>query len=123
MAVFYSDMINELFRNGSHGGKFSQESNALNVMVGTPRQSDLIEIQVIIENKRIKTARFKAHGKMTTLASAEYLCHILEGKTQDELSIINSQMLINVLKLPSYRANAALLAEEAVLKLAEQWRK
>lgn len=111
MSRFYNDTITELFLNPSHAGHLADANKTFRA--GTPGQSDVLELQLKIDHHCIKQARFKASGKMTTIAAGEYLCQWLENKMLHETTGLNSQQIIEALQLPSSRYSAAILAQQA----------
>lgn len=121
MNVFYNKTISDLFRHTEHGAKFNNEPDSMTVSAGNLAHGDIMEIQVSIRDKKINSARFKAQGKMTTIATAEFLCQTLESKTLAQLTAITHQTLNETLQLPSHRISAAILAEDAINAIRQAW--
>ena len=114
---FYNKIITELYRHTSHTGELTG-SNVRSASAGNPGQSDVVQLQIIIENNHITQACFKAHGSMTTIAAAEYLCQQIQSKTVQQVADIDSQQIKIGLDLPAHRLSSALLVEEAWQKLS-----
>lgn len=111
MSRFYNDKITELFLNPQHAGLLTDTD--IDIQVGTPGHSDVIRLMLKIENNMITSARFLADGRMTSIATAEYLCQQCEQQPVSTLTNITYRDISQALDLPQIRISSALLAEEA----------
>jgi nitrogen fixation NifU-like protein len=118
MNRFYNDTITELFLNPRHAGEINHP--LVKVQVGHPGLSDVIQLTVTIKNNQIDEIKFKAAGRLTTIAAAEYICQQLQGHAVNALPNIMLQDIIEGLQLPNIRLSSAVLAEEAAKNLAAQ---
>lgn len=112
MSRFYNDTITDLFLKPKHAGCLEKPTTVS--QAGNPGQSDVLELQLLITNNTIEQARFRAHGKLTTIAAGEYLCQWIEKKSLNQLKEFNGQQIIDALQLPNARLSSAILAQQAL---------
>ncbi len=119
MSRFYNDTIEQRFLNPQHAGQLSHAN--LSLQVGHPGQSDVLQVSVHIDAGKITQAKFKAHGKLTTVAAGEYICEQLPHKTLDQLPTLTAVHISDALGLPQIRQSSAILAAQAVQQIKQQW--
>lgn len=61
----------------------------------------------------IEKARFKATGNPYVIAACEWLCRQIEGKSVFKPPLLDYQVLINVLEIPTIQYPVALQVEDA----------
>lgn len=118
MSRFYNDTITNLFLAPQHVGTLEQPTYS--TTAGTPGQSDVLQVQLVIKNNLIEQVRFRAHGKVTTIAVGEYLCTLLENNTVEQLHSLTYQKIIEALQLPSTQYQSAALGQQAIDDLVAQ---
>lgn len=114
MSRFYNDLITELFLHPQHAGCLAHPT--VTTQAGSPGQSDVLELQLQITDHIVEQARFRAHGKLTTIAAGEYLCQWIEQKPVEQLKVLKAQHIIEALQLPSTRISSAILAQQALMQ-------
>jgi NifU-like protein involved in Fe-S cluster formation len=80
-----------------------------------PVCGDRLRLALLVEDNRIKTARYRAYGCAPTLACGSVLTELITGKTVDEArQITKSDLVEGVGGLPSRKHHAAALAIETL---------
>lgn len=74
----------------------------------------MIDLYVEVQNDRISSIRFKAHGCGYTIATMSWLTALCENIALESAMQITSQQLVNDLDLPSNRIHCAVMAEDAL---------
>lgn len=120
MSRFYNDKITNLFLNPTHSGVI--ENASVQVQIGQPGQSDVVQLSLLVKSDIVQQARFKAHGKMTTIAAAEYVCAAIENMPITKLSDLKFETIIAALQIPSIRYSSAILLVEALEQAQQQLR-
>ena len=116
---FYNPTVTELYRQVKHADELAGD-NVYTARAGNPGQSDVVQLQIIMDGTRITQARFKAHGAMTTIAAAEYLCRQVEQQELTSVAPLDGQAIKAALDLPSHRFNSALLIAQAWQQLVQK---
>lgn len=114
MSRFYNDTITALFLQPKHAGCIAKPN--IKVQAGHPGLSDVIQLTLAIDNGIIQSAKFKADGRLTSIAAAEYICQHIEQQPIAILSTLTQQQIIDALQLPSIRISSAVLAEQVLQK-------
>lgn len=84
---------------------------------------DTLEIFLIIRNDQIRSASFQTSGCIYTVACANALVHLLEGKTTEEAWRISEKDLVEYLEtLPDSEEHCAELAVETLRRALIDWR-
>jgi NifU-like protein involved in Fe-S cluster formation len=115
---FYNKIITELYRHPTHAGELTG-ADVRSTSAGNPGQSDVVQLQIIVKNDNITQACFKAHGAMTTIAAAEYLCQQIQNKTIQKAANIGSHQIKIAMDLPAHHLSSAHLVTEAWQKLCQ----
>lgn len=114
----YSEKVLDHFHNPRNVGEITRPTTV--VEVTNPVCGDVLKLWVVIENGMIAEARFKAAGCVPAVACASWLAEWIPGKKLGELSQLTSDQIEAALDgLPSASRHAALLASEALRRLAE----
>lgn len=116
--MWYNDKILQLFLQPQHVGEFAPETaNVFSVRAGNPGQTDVIQLQIVLMHNSVSDAKFKVQGGVATIAAAEYIANEITNKTINELSIIDSQAIIDALQLPEQYYHVAVLTSAALQQL------
>ena len=83
-----------------------------------PLCGDDITIQLVIEENKVKSVKFKGRGCAISMASASFLTDMIKGKTKEEISQLNKDHILELLQIPigPVRLKCALLSLETVQK-------
>lgn len=96
--------------------------------VGNPTCGDLMELQIEIEKKNnteyIKDAKFQTFGCGAAIATSSILTEMIIGKKlEDALKVTNEKVTDALDGLPPIKRHCSLLAEEALRKAIQDYRK
>lgn len=81
---------------------------------GTPASRAVIKIYLRMEGGRVKAARFKAYGCVSTIAAGDWVAEWAHGKTLAEARGLTAEQIAHALKLAPIKRHCALLAEDAL---------
>jgi nitrogen fixation NifU-like protein len=91
----YRQVIMDHYKSPRNRGEF--ENGALTVTLNNPTCGDRIQIQMMVEDEKIKDAKFVGEGCSISLASASMMTEAVKGLSVEkalELSSIFSQMML-----------------------------
>ena len=101
------------FRNPRNVGELP--APAVTVQVENPVCGDILRLSVLIENSKVKEARYKVRGCTASIASGSALTELIAGKDAASLkSITRAEVEEAVGGLPSESKHAAQLCEDAL---------
>ncbi|MBM7541457.1 Fe-S cluster assembly sulfur transfer protein SufU [Amphibacillus cookii] len=136
--TLYRQVIMDHYKNPRNRGSLSEE--ALTLEMNNPTCGDRIQLHLLIENDRVKEAKFEGEGCSISLASAsmmtqaikgqpvedalkmsQYFSNMMLGKEQDQadLELGDIEALQGVAKFPA-RIKCATLAWKAMEKAVDQ---
>lgn len=76
---------------------------------------DAVEVFLVIRNGRIRGACFQTHGCIYSVACANAVVHLVEGKTVEEAWALSPHMIVEYLEtLPKAEYHCAVLAVRAL---------
>ncbi len=90
----YRQVIMDHYKTPRNRGQIEQE--ALTVNLNNPTCGDRIQLQLVVEDGKIKDAKFLGEGCSISLASASMMTEVIIGKTVEEalqLSAIFSDLI------------------------------
>ncbi len=115
MSPVYSEKVLEHFRNPRNVGEFEKPDGV--GVEGNPVCGDLMEIQIIVEDGRIKDARFKTFGCGSAIATSSMVTEMAKGKTLEEALEITRESVAGELDgLPPQKMHCSNLAADALHK-------
>jgi len=123
----YSDKVMDHFKNPRHMGEIENPSGV--GRVGNPVCGDLMELQIKVEKNAlgedyISDAKFQTFGCTAAIATSSILTDLVIGKTIDEAMKVTNQAVVEALDgLPPVKRHCSVLAEEALQKAIEDYRK
>lgn len=83
-----------------------------------------MELQIKVEDGVIVDARFKTFGCGAAIATSSMVTELIKGKTIDEASKISNRAVAEALGgLPPIKMHCSVLAEEALTKAIEDYRR
>jgi len=113
----YHQNVVDLYENPQNVGSF----NKLDVDVGTgvvgaPACGDVMKLQIKVDEAtgKITSAKFKAFGCASAIASSSYATTLIQGKTLDEAILVRNKDIASYLNLPPVKLHCSMLAEDAV---------
>jgi len=113
----YADIILDYYRNPRNYGIIEKPDAAARDV--NPLCGDEVEIQLKINDKKIKDIKFAGHGCAISQASASMLTELVMGKTLEEVKKLGREDILDMLgiELSHVRIKCAMLGLK-VLKLA-----
>lgn len=109
----YSQRALQYFHEPAH----ATQLHGANVQKGTAHsanQDEVVEFYLALDNAKIIKASFQAHGSVALLASAEFVCEWLEGKSFTQVSELTIETILEELELPRFRNHSAALVIKAL---------
>ncbi len=108
-----SPQLIDHFRNPRNVGDLP--APAITIEVSNPVCGDILRLSVLIEDGRVKQARYKVRGCTASIAAGSALTELIEGREVADLkSITRNEIERAVGGLTNESKHAALLCEDAV---------
>jgi len=93
----YTDIILDHYKNPKNFGKLKNPSHS--AIEKNNSCGDILEIDLIIENKIVKEVKFTGQGCAISQASASMLTEKIKGMKISELKKLNEDSIKNLLKI------------------------
>jgi nitrogen fixation protein NifU and related proteins len=117
----FSDALLDHFQHPRNAGELPGAS--ARVEVSNPVCGDILQFAAILDDQRIREARFLCRGCAASIASASLLTELIQGRELSELDTIRPESLAQSLGgLPPASFHAAQLAVDALQSLLRQLR-
>ncbi|MEM3437491.1 MAG: SUF system NifU family Fe-S cluster assembly protein [Nitrososphaerales archaeon] len=109
MSDMYAKMIIDLYRHPMNYGKIKNPD--IKTQDTNPICGDIIEIQIKLNEGRVKEVKFNGKGCAISQASASLLTEMIKGKKIDELLKMDKKDILNALgiEISPVRLKCALL--------------
>ncbi len=118
----YTEKVMNHFRKPKNFGEI--EKPDAEAEVGNPACGDLMQIDLKLENGKIKDIKFKTYGCVSAIATASALSEIVKGKTIKEAMNITKTDVADFLGgLPPVKMHCSVLAVETMQKAIKTWKK
>ncbi|MFA5303952.1 MAG: iron-sulfur cluster assembly scaffold protein [Candidatus Nanoarchaeia archaeon] len=109
----YSKKVIENFTHPMNVGELKNPDGV--GKVGNPVCGDVMEIQIKVENNKIKDIKFKTFGCASAIATSSMITQLAKGKTLDDARKITKADVAKELEgLPKLKMHCSNLAEEAL---------
>jgi len=117
ISSLYSKKVMDHFQKPHNMGKFENPSGV--GRVGNPVCGDLMELQIMVEDKNgqeyIKDAKFQTFGCGAAIATSSIMTDMIIGKTLAEATKVTNRAVTDALDgLPPVKRHCSVLAEEAL---------
>ena len=120
--MMYSDKVMDHFRNPRNVGEIEDASGVGEV--GNAKCGDIMKVYLKIEDNIIKDAKFKTFGCGSAIASSSMATELIIGKTVEEAWELSNKAVAEALDgLPPVKMHCSVLAEEAIHKAINDYRK
>lgn len=122
----YSAKVLDHYENPRNVGSFAKtDSNVGTGLVGAPACGDVMKLQIKVnpETNVIEDAKFKTFGCLSAIASSSLATEKLKGMTIDEALTIKNVDIVEELSLPPVKIHCSVLAEDAIKKAIEDYKK
>jgi nitrogen fixation NifU-like protein len=118
----YSEKVMDHFMNPRNVGEIT-DANGVGE-VGNAKCGDIMKVYLKIENDVIVDAKFKTFGCGSAIASSSMATELIKGKTVDEAWQLTNKAVAEALDgLPPVKMHCSVLAEEAIHKAINDYRK
>ncbi len=118
----YSDKVMEHFKNPRNVGEIENANGVGHV--GNPVCGDIMKLYIRVEDGIIKDAKFKTFGCGAAIATSSMITELIKGKTIEEAEKVSNKAVIDALDgLPPVKRHCSVLAEEALKKAIEDYKK
>ncbi|TWH48052.1 Fe-S cluster assembly scaffold protein NifU [Sporomusa sp. KB1] len=118
----YSQKVMDHFMNPRNVGEID-DANGIGE-VGNAVCGDIMKIYLKVENNRITDVKFNTFGCGSAIASSSMATEMIKGKTLEEAWELSNKAVAEALDgLPPVKMHCSVLAEEAVHKAINEYRK
>ncbi|MDP4177506.1 MAG: Fe-S cluster assembly scaffold protein NifU [Bacillota bacterium] len=118
----YSEKVMDHFMNPRNVGEI-EDANGVGE-VGNAVCGDIMKIYLKVEDNIIKDVKFKTFGCGSAIASSSMATELIKGKTIDEAWELTNVAVAEALDgLPPIKMHCSVLAEEAIHKAINEYRK
>lgn len=118
----YSDKVMDHFTNPRNVGEIINANGT--GQVGNAKCGDIMKIYLDVEDNVIKDVKFKTFGCGAAIASSSMATELIKGKTVDEAWKLTNSAVAEALEgLPPVKMHCSVLAEEAIHKAINDYRK
>ena len=118
----YSDKVMDHFLNPRNVGQIEDASGVGEV--GNAKCGDIMKIFLDIEDGIIKDVKFQTFGCGSAIASSSMATELIIGKTVEEAWELSNKAVAEALDgLPPVKMHCSVLAEEAIHKAINDYRK
>lgn len=118
----YTQKVLELFKNPKNVGEMKDAD--VTVTVGSPVCGDMMQMFLKVKDDKILDAKFLSFGCAANIATGSITTELIKGKTVDEADKLSMKDIANELGgLPNLKMHCAVLANKALHKATEEYRK
>ncbi|AEE14736.1 FeS cluster assembly scaffold protein NifU [Thermodesulfobium narugense DSM 14796] len=118
----YSEKVMDHFRNPRNVGIISDADGIGEV--GNPRCGDIMKVYIKVKDNIIEDVKYETYGCASAIASSSIASELIKGKTLEEAWKITNKAVAEALDgLPPIKMHCSVLAEEAIHKAINDYRK
>ena len=119
----YSEKLIDHYENPRNVGSFQKDDiNDDTGMVGAPACSDVMKLQIKVEDGIIIDAKFKTYGCGSAIASSSLVTEWVKGRTLAEAASIKNSEIASELALPPVKIHCSILAEDSIKAAVNDYR-
>lgn len=120
--MIYTDKVMDHFRNPRNVGEI-EDANGIGE-VGNAKCGDIMRVYLKVEDNIIKDVKFQTFGCGSAIASSSMATEMIKGKTLEEAWELSNKAVAEALDgLPPVKMHCSVLAEEAIHKAINDYRK
>jgi nitrogen fixation NifU-like protein len=120
----YSEKMLEHCEHPRNVGTLDENDRAVGTgVVGSPVCGDMLKFQIKVENGIITDAKFKTFGCGGAISSSSLSTEKIIGKTLEKALEIKNKDIVEELELPKVKIHCSVMAEEAIGKAIEDYRR
>lgn len=121
---FYSASVHDHFSNPRNVGSMDANDPSVGTaVVGKAACGDVIRLQVRVEDDKIKDVKFKTFGCGSAIASSSYASEMITGMSLKDALAVKSTDVARHLSLPPVKLHCSLLAEDAIHRAIQDYKK
>ncbi|MBW2995795.1 iron-sulfur cluster assembly scaffold protein [Candidatus Woesearchaeota archaeon] len=118
----YSKKVLNRFQNPKFAGEI-KDADAVGE-VGNVKCGDIMKVFLKIEDNIIKDIKFKTYGCVAAIASTDFLCEIVKGKTlKQALKVTSKDVVKKMGDVPQIKLHCSVLAQNALKQAIENYKK
>lgn len=118
----YSEKVMDHFRNPRNVGVISDADGIGEV--GNPRCGDIMKVYIKVKDNIVEDVKYETYGCASAIASSSIASELIKGKTVEEAWDITNRAVAEALDgLPPMKMHCSVLAEEAIHKAINDYRK
>jgi len=120
--MIYSEKVMDHFRNPRNVGEIP-DANGIGE-VGNPKCGDIMKVYIKVEDNVVKDVKFQTFGCGSAIASSSMATELIMGKTlEDAWNLTNTAVAEALDGLPPVKMHCSVLAEQAIHKAINDYRK
>ena len=120
--MLYSEKVMDHFMNPRNVGKIDDADGVGEV--GNAKCGDIMKIYIKVDNNIITDVKFNTFGCGSAIASSSMATEMIKGKTLEEAWELSNKAVAEALDgLPPVKMHCSVLAEEAIHKAINDYRK
>ena len=120
--MIYTDKVMDHFRNPRNVGEI-EDANGIGE-VGNAKCGDIMRVYLKVEDNIVKDVKFQTFGCGSAIASSSMATEMIKGKTLEEAWELSNKAVAEALDgLPPVKMHCSVLAEEAIHKAINDYRK
>ena len=120
--MIYTDKVMDHFRNPRNVGEI-EDANGIGE-VGNAKCGDIMRVYLKVEDNIIQDVKFQTFGCGSAIASSSMATEMIKGKTLEEAWELSNKAVAEALDgLPPVKMHCSVLAEEAIHKAINDYRK
>lgn len=113
----YSEKLLHYFYTATHAGTLNENNPQVKKgEVGRAAEGNVLHLYLQKENHHIVAATFLATGPVAAIASCEFVCCWLEGRTMSDAQQITAQAIMQTVEMPTTQFHVAVQVERLVKK-------
>lgn len=120
--MIYTEKVMDHFRNPRNVGEIKDADGIGEV--GNAKCGDIMRVYLKVEDNIVKDAKFMTFGCGSAIASSSMATELIIGKTIEEAWELSNKAVAEALDgLPAVKMHCSVLAEEAIHKAINDYRK
>ena len=120
--MIYTDKVMDHFRNPRNVGEID-DANGVGE-VGNAKCGDIMKVYLKVEDNIIQDVKFQTFGCGSAIASSSMATELIKGKSLEEAWHLSNKAVAEALDgLPPVKMHCSVLAEEAIHKAINDYRK
>jgi nitrogen fixation NifU-like protein len=91
--------------------------------VGNVKCGDIMKVYLKIKDNKIQDIKFQTYGCVAAIASTDFLCDLVKGKTLDEATKVSAKDIVKEMgDIPEIKFHCSILAHNAIKKAVDEYK-